>query len=269
MTTRQEVAADAMVAMAVDGNVGYSQGVARTGLRGITPQQLRNGYVTDTDCSFSVSWANVTAGLLPSSVLYGTIWTGNMIPVYTANGATALAWSQVGVNGLQVGDTILGISGHTAMYTGKGMLCEAYINERGTITGGQIGDQTGGETRAYPVASHSWTTRGKWTHVLRFPVAQMPGTSTSTTKTTTATQAPTVLEAIANMKATHIIFQYGNALYLADVLGHTYQHIPNTNTLRDLKTVITRAGGTVKEWKDLGAKSNVVANPAAFGKEIK
>lgn len=268
MTTKQEIAADAMVAMAVDGNVGYSQGTARTGLRGHTPAELRAGYRTDTDCSFSVTWANVVATLLPESVLYGTIWTGNMIPVYTSYGATALAWSSVGIGGLQVGDTILGISGHTAMYTGQGMLCEAYINERGTITGGVIGDQTGGETRAYSVAAHSWTTRGKWTHVLRFPTAPASGSASTSASTSTST-SKTLLDWIGAMKATHIIFQYGNALYLADVLGHTYQHIPNTNTLRDLKTVISRSGGIVKEWKDLGAKSNIVANPKAFGKEIK
>lgn len=165
MATKQEVAADAMLAMARDGNIGYSQGAARTGLRGITPAQIRAGYVTDTDCSFSVAWALEYAGFIPESVLFGTIWTGNQASVYAQYGATNYAYGTVD---LQVGDVLLS-NGHTAMvvpYNGGLGIAEASLNELGDIVGGALGDQTGGETKVGPLR------RGSWHTVQRWPITQ-------------------------------------------------------------------------------------------------
>ena len=47
-------------------------------------------------------------------------------------------------NGMKRGDVLLG-NGHTAFYCGNGKLVHASINEKGTTTGGQSGDQTGRE----------------------------------------------------------------------------------------------------------------------------
>lgn len=165
MATKQEVAADAMLAMARDGNIGYSQGAARTGLRGHSPAEVRAGLVTDTDCSFSVAWALWWAGFIPESVLFGTIYTGNQATVYAQYGATNHAWGTVD---LQVGDVLLS-NGHTAMvvpYAGGLGIAEASINELGDIVGGQLGDQTGGETTVGPLR------RGQWHTVQRFPISQ-------------------------------------------------------------------------------------------------
>lgn len=78
----------------------------------------------------------------------------------------------------------------------------------------------------------------------------------------------TILEVISQMKATHIVFECNNMICIADVLAGTWRGVPNPQTLKDTITVLNRAGAVVKEWKDLGAKSNKVDNPAAFGKRV-
>lgn len=168
MATKQEIAADAMIAMAHDGNIGYSQGAARTGLRGHSPAEVRAGLITDTDCSFSVAWALWWAEFIPESVLYGTIYTGNQASVYAQYGASNLSWGSVGIGGLQTGDVLLS-NGHTAMvvpYNGGLGIAEASINEFDDIVGGTLGDQTGVETKLGPLR------RGSWHTVQRWPVTQ-------------------------------------------------------------------------------------------------
>lgn len=53
--------------------------------------------------------------------------------------------------GVQRGDVLLNDSSHTALALGDGKIVQASINEKGTVTGGQTGDQTGREiyTRSY------------------------------------------------------------------------------------------------------------------------
>ena len=53
--------------------------------------------------------------------------------------------------GLERGDVLLNHVHHTALYIGGGQIVQASINEYGTTTGGQTGDQTGREiyTRGY------------------------------------------------------------------------------------------------------------------------
>ena len=58
--------------------------------------------------------------------------------------------------GLQRGDVLLNIQHHTAMYCGNGMEVEASINENGTTTGGQPGDQTGREFLVRPYRNYPW-----------------------------------------------------------------------------------------------------------------
>ncbi len=58
--------------------------------------------------------------------------------------------------GLQLGDILLNEKQHMAIFVGNGQLAHASINEKGTVTGGQSGDQTGREicTRSY--YNHPW-----------------------------------------------------------------------------------------------------------------
>ena len=53
-------------------------------------------------------------------------------------------------------------------------------------------------------------------------------------------------------------------------LGTAERAMKNPKTFSDTVTFLKRCGAKVVEWKYLAAsKSNVVANPAAFGIEVK
>ena len=134
-------------------------------------QDHRWGEDGDYDCSSAVITAWEQAGVPVKSK--GATYTGNMLPVFKANGfvdVTAQVNRSTGA-GLVRGDVLLNTVHHTAMYCGNGMEVEASINEKGTAHGGKPGDQTGKEFlirtyRNYP-----------WTNVLRYT----GGNSTSAT----------------------------------------------------------------------------------------
>ena len=68
-------------------------------------------------------------------------------------------------NALKKGDVLLAHNSkrkHTAIYIGDGMIVHASLNEKGTITGGKGGDQTGRE-----ICTRS--NYGEWDYVLRYP----------------------------------------------------------------------------------------------------
>lgn len=110
----------------------------------------------------------------------------------------------------------------------------------------------------------SLDTRGDWSNTLNFFDKMLRQDYISAVEA----QAQRGVEAL--MKATHVIFQSGSALFMASILAGTYTKIPNTKSLQNQITVITRAGGKVVEWKNLAvSKSNKVGNIAAFGKEVK
>lgn len=76
--------------------------------------------------------------------------------------------------GLLRGDICLTVSGgHVVTYIGDGQIVHASINELGTVTGGQTGDQTGKEicTRSYY--------NGPWEYVLRYQGGYAPGPNPS------------------------------------------------------------------------------------------
>ena len=79
--------------------------------------------------------------------------------------------------GLERGDVLLNHVHHTALYIGGGQIVQASINEYGTVTGGQTGDQTGREiyTRSY----YNYP----WDCVLRYTGAE-PETPPATKKPT-------------------------------------------------------------------------------------
>ena len=64
-------------------------------------------------------------------------------------------------SGMIRGDVLLG-NGHTAFYCGNGKLVHASINEKGTVTGGKSGDQTGRE-----ICIRSYYNK-PWVHVYRY-----------------------------------------------------------------------------------------------------
>lgn len=95
----------------------------------------------DYDCSSMniQSWEN--AGVPVKS--RGATYTGNMYDIYISCGFIDVT-SSVNLNtgaGLQRGDVLLNIVSHVAQYIGNGQLVQASINEKGTVRGGQPGDQ--------------------------------------------------------------------------------------------------------------------------------
>lgn len=110
----------------------------------------------DYDCSsFVISvWDAVGTGVKAA----GATYTGNMYDVFTATGfvdVTDTIRLSTG-DGLLPGDVLLNHSNHTAMYIGEGRIVHASINERGGITGGHTGDQTGGEIGVRDYYNYPW-----------------------------------------------------------------------------------------------------------------
>lgn len=138
-----ETAISQMETWAVDDSHGYDQ-------------QYRWGERGDYDCSAAVIQAWELAGVPVKSS--GATYTGNMRGVFLRCGfedVTAGIDLATG-SGLQRGDVLLNIANHTAMYCGNGMEVEASINELGTATGGQPGDQTGREFLVRPYRNYPW-----------------------------------------------------------------------------------------------------------------
>lgn len=115
----------------------------------------------DYDCSSLVIQAFKEAGL-PLTATY----TGNMKYDFLRNGfADASTLNVVELNmgaGLKRGDVLLNELHHCAIYLGDGRVVQASSNERGGITGGVSGDQTGGEIGL------SWYRNYPWDIVLRY-----------------------------------------------------------------------------------------------------
>jgi len=251
MTSIPEYAAQRMEYWCTEANLGYDQ-----------PNRWAIYPGGSADCSSLTAHCYNEAGIQPQFPRDSRTWTGTWRALALARG-----FSVVSGTNLQRGDIVLNERRHVAMYLGNGLLGYASQNEFGGISGGRGGDQTGRETKIAPYYNFGQNVFLRYTKGGN--ASSKAASSSSQTATNSKTKlTPTLLEEIAAMKATHIIFQVGNDLYLANVLAGTYRKIPNVKTLNDLQTVISRSGGVVKYWKALGAKSDVVANPAAFGVKI-
>ena len=102
----------------------------------------------ETDCSALVLHAAREAGFDTGQATY----TGNMRSNLTKRG-----WKVVANNGNpQKGDILLNDVNHVAVYIGNGKLAQASIDERGKISGGKGGDQTGRETNVSPYYNYPW-----------------------------------------------------------------------------------------------------------------
>jgi hypothetical protein len=119
-------------------------------------QQFRWGEKGDYDCSSAVISAWELAGV-PTKTK-GATYTGNMYSVFLKCGfedVTAQIDLAYGV-GLKRGDVLLNHKNHAAMYAGGNQTVEASINEFGTATGGQPGDQNGREFLLRGYRNYPW-----------------------------------------------------------------------------------------------------------------
>lgn len=138
-----ERAVSFMEMLARDDSHGYDQG-QRWGERG------------DYDCSSAVITAWEQAGVPVKAA--GASYTGNMKGAFLRCGFQDVT-DQVNLangSGLQRGDVLLNVRHHTAQYLGNGQEAEASINEMGTTTGGQPGDQTGREFLIRAYRNYPW-----------------------------------------------------------------------------------------------------------------
>lgn len=131
--SKVDVAVAWAIATASDSSHGYDQA---------------NRWGPDYDCSSFLITAWKQAGLYLTCT-----YTGNMYADFTAKGfqdVTATVNLATGY-GLDRGDVLLNHKSHTAMYIGNGQVVHASVNEKGSVTGGTPGDQTGNEicTRSY------------------------------------------------------------------------------------------------------------------------
>lgn len=120
-------------------------------------QIYRWGEKGDFDCSAAVIQAMENSGIPAKS--NGATYTGNMLAVLLKLGFKDVIDS---VNlssgdGMKRGDILLNVQHHVAVYCGNGREVEASINEKGTATGGQPGDQTGKEFLVRSYRNYPWT----------------------------------------------------------------------------------------------------------------
>lgn len=99
----------------------------------------------DYDCSSLVINAYQEAGVDVKG--HGASYTGDMYDAFIASGfrdVTSEVDFKTG-SGLIAGDVLVNTAHHAALAIGGGQIVQASINEKGTVTGGKTGDQTGHE----------------------------------------------------------------------------------------------------------------------------
>ena len=183
------------IGKANDNRYGYDQ-IYRWGELSVNRGWFPSGPGTrwDYDCSSGVITAWQQAGVAVKSG--GATYTGNMRSVFLSKGFTDVTGkvSLASGSGMMRGDVLLNTTRHTAMIANPGTICHVRINEKGTATGGNPGDQTGAEFRTQGYYNYPWT------HVLRYPGGGTPtfnpyltlSLSTSTTTKSTLSNSQLV-----------------------------------------------------------------------------
>lgn len=211
-------------------------------------QPERSGY---TDCSGYTKWVHGKRGRTLGNMSYDQAVEG----VEVASGTTLAQFLNV-AHLIQPADV-------TAMALKAGYRNGIAINHVEYNTGhvGSLGHGSGiGPRRHNLTASWLIGDARRWT-IRRF----IPDDATTVAKKP-LTQAE---KEIAVMKATHIIFQFGGSICIANILAGTWAKAPFEAAFEDRCTILKRAGATVMEWKNLSvAKNNLVDNPTAFGTQI-
>lgn len=130
--------------------VSYAEGIAADDSHGYD-QPGRMGQ--DFDCSSLVGRSLVHAGFdYPAGFSPSTREMKRYLE------RIGFVWHN-GLGGVKRGD-ILWKSGHTAFAISSNRIVEACINERGGISGGRKGDQTGNEIRTTNINNYNWS--GYW-----------------------------------------------------------------------------------------------------------
>lgn len=134
----------------IEAAVSYAEGIAADDSHGYD-QPGRMGQ--DFDCSSLVGRSLVQAGFdYPAGRSPSTREMKKRLE------AIGFVWHN-GLGGVKRGD-ILWKPGHTAFAISSNRIVEACINERGGISGGRKGDQTGNEIRTTNINNYNWS--GYW-----------------------------------------------------------------------------------------------------------
>lgn len=133
--------------------VAWATGIANDSAHGYD-QAKRWG--PDYDCSSFVIEAWEKAGVFVKTS--GASYTGDMYFAFLRCGFEDVT-NAVNIytgGGMQKGDVLLNKASHTELYIGDGKCVKASINERGGVTGGQPGDQTGREIYIGRYYNYPW-----------------------------------------------------------------------------------------------------------------
>lgn len=131
--------------------VAWARGIAADASHGY---DQANRWGPDYDCSSFVISAYKAAGV-PLACTYTGDMRGDMLRCGFAVVSSAAVDLATGA-GLEAGDVLLNYAHHTALYIGGGRIVQASINERGGVTGGAPGDQTGREICERSYYNYPW-----------------------------------------------------------------------------------------------------------------
>lgn len=126
------------------------------------------------------------------------------------------------------------------------------INKANKILGGTPGEETQDMTSPGDIWNYNWAK------------GPLPGGNAYNALSTAATQALKAANGINALRGrtTHIVFQVGGQLGIANLLAGTYELFEDENTYKVRLYVLTKADAQVREWKTLAQQKSNRINPA-------